>query len=106
MNAEAQRRALSASQKAASSAFADEVDDKESSNMIEVAPVRGDPRWVEYSAEIAEIGFPPQNRDQRDSPREQQHRLDQLRSTKGQSDLRLPLPKHSQSQSQNQHGDI
>ena len=70
MNAEAQRRALSALHKAASSVFADEGDDEESSNMVEVAPVRGDLRRVEYSAEMAEIGFLPQNRDQRDSPRE------------------------------------
>ena len=39
MNAEAQRRALSALQKAASSVFADEGNDEESSNMIKVAPV-------------------------------------------------------------------
>ena len=70
MNAEAQRRALSASQKASSSVFTDEGDDEGSSNMVKVAPVRGDLRRVEYSAEMAEIGFPPQNRDRRDSPRE------------------------------------
>ena len=34
-----------------------------------------------------------------------QHHLDQLRSVRGQSDFRLPLPKHSHSQSWNQHGD-
>ena len=39
MNAEAQRRALSASQKVASSVFTDEGDDEESSNVAEVAPV-------------------------------------------------------------------
>ena len=39
MNAEAQRRALSASQKAASSVFADEGNDEISLNMIKVAPV-------------------------------------------------------------------
>ena len=70
MNAEAQRRALSALQKAASSVFADEGDDEESSNVVDAAPVQGDLRRVEYSAEMAEVGFPPQNRDQRDSPRE------------------------------------
>ena len=37
MNAEAQRRALSSSRKAASSIFTDEGDDEESSNMIKVA---------------------------------------------------------------------
>ena len=53
MNAEAQRRAPSASQKAASSVFADEGDDEESSNMIKATPVRGDLRRFEYSTEMA-----------------------------------------------------
>ena len=78
MNAEAQRRALSASQKSAFSVFANEGDDEGSSNVVKVAPVQGDLRRVEYSAEMAEIDFPPQNGDQRDSPRERQHPLDQL----------------------------
>ena len=59
MNAEAQRRALSASWKATSSVFTDEGDDKGSLNVVEAAPVRGDLRRVEYSAEITKIGFPP-----------------------------------------------
>ena len=78
---------------AGSSVFPDEGDDEESLNVVKVAPVRGDLRRVEYSAEMAEIGFPPQNGDRRDSPRERQHQLDQLRSVRGQSDLRLPLSK-------------
>ena len=35
---------------------------------------------------MAEVGFPYQSKDQRDSPKEQQHRLDKLRSARGQSD--------------------
>ena len=41
MNAVAQRKALSASWKAASSVFTDERDDDGSSNVVKVAPVRG-----------------------------------------------------------------
>ena len=73
MNAEAQRRALTASQKAASSVFADEGDDEEGLNMIKAATVQGDLRMVKYSAEMVEIGFPSRNGDQRDSPKEWQH---------------------------------
>ena len=39
MNAEAQRRAMSASQKADSSVFTNEGDDEESSNVVKAAPV-------------------------------------------------------------------
>ena len=70
MNAEAQRRALSASHNAACSVFTDEGDDEGSSNVVKVAPVQGGLIRVEYSAEMAEIGFIPQNRDQRDCLRE------------------------------------
>ena len=70
MNAEAQRRALAASCKAASSVFTNEGDDEESSNVVKAVPVQGDLRRVEYSAEMADIGFPSQSGDQRDSPRE------------------------------------
>ena len=73
MNAEAQKRALSASRKAASSMFADEGDYEGNLNVIEAAPVQSDLRRVEYSAEMAEVGFPLQSQHQRDSPREQQH---------------------------------
>ena len=57
MNAEAQSRVLSASQKAASSVFANGGDDEGSLNVVKEAPVRGDLRRVEYSAEMAEISF-------------------------------------------------
>ena len=97
MNTEAQKRALAASRKAASSEFADVGDDKDSSVAAEAAPAQGDVRRVEYSAEMAEIGFPAQSGDQRDFPKEQQHRVDKFRLARGQSDLRLPPPKHSQS---------
>ena len=59
MNVEAQKRALSASHKSASSVFADEGDDERSLNMVKAAPVQGDLRRVEYSAEMVEIGFLP-----------------------------------------------
>ena len=63
MNVEAQRRDLSVLQKAASSVFTDEGDDEGSSNVVEAAPVQGDLKRVEYSAEMAEIGFPSQSGD-------------------------------------------
>ena len=72
MNAEAQKRALVASRKAASSVFADVGEDEESSIAAEAAPVWGDVRRVEYSAEMAEVGFPSQSGDRRDSPKEWQ----------------------------------
>ena len=52
------KRALAASRKAASSVFTDVGDDEESSIAVEAAPARGDVRRVEYSAEMAELGFP------------------------------------------------
>ena len=70
MNGEAQRRALVASRKAASSEFTDVEDDEESSIAAESAPVQSDLRRVEYSAEMAEIGFPSQSGGQMDSPKE------------------------------------
>ena len=63
MNAEAQKRALAASRKAASSVFTDEWDDEDSTALAEAAPAQGYVRRVEYSAEMAEIGFPAQSRD-------------------------------------------
>ena len=63
MNREAQRRALAASREAASSVFTN-VGDEEVSLIaaktapVETAPVRGDVRRVEYSVEMAEVGFP------------------------------------------------
>ena len=50
--------ALAASRKAASSVLADVGDDEESSIAAEAAPAQGDVRRVEYSAEMAEVGFP------------------------------------------------
>ena len=105
MNAEAQRRALVTSRKAASLVFTYEGDDEDSSTVAEAAPIQGDVRRVEYSAEMAEIGFPAQSRDQRDSPKEWQQGLDKLRLARGQSDFRLPPPKHHRSQSESKHGD-
>ena len=63
MNAKAQKRALAASRKAALSVFADVGDDEASSIAVQAAPVRGDVRRVEYSAEMAEVGFPSRRRD-------------------------------------------
>ena len=105
MNAEAQRRALAASRNTASLVFADVGDDEDSSAVAEAALAQGDVRRVKYSAEMAEIGFPAQSRDQRDSPKEGQQRLDTLKLARGQSDFRLPPPKRSQSQSQDRNGD-
>ena len=53
MNAEAQRRAP-----AASLVFTDVGDNEDSSTVAEAALAQGDVRRVEYSAEMAEIGFP------------------------------------------------
>ena len=63
MNAEAQKRALVVSRKAVSSVFTDVGDDEDSFVAAEAAPAQGDVRRVEYSAEMAEIGFPAQSRD-------------------------------------------
>ena len=57
MNGEAQKRALVASRKAASLVFTDVGDDEDSSAIAEAAPAQGDVRRVEYSAQMAEIGF-------------------------------------------------
>ena len=57
MNAEAQKRALAASRKAASLVFTDVGDDEDSSVAAEAAPARGDVRRVEYSAEMAGLAF-------------------------------------------------
>ena len=58
LNAEAQRRALAVSKKAASLVFADMGYDEDSSTVSEAALAWGDVRRVEYSAEMVEIGFP------------------------------------------------
>ena len=68
MNTEAQKRALAASRKAALSVFTEVGDDEASSIAVKTAPVKTAPvpgyvRRVEYSAEMAEVGFPSQSRD-------------------------------------------
>ena len=58
MNAEAQKRALVVSRKAASLVFADVGDNEDSYAIAEGAPAQGNVSRVENSAEMAEIGFP------------------------------------------------
>ena len=58
MNAEAQKRALAASRKTASSVFTDVGDDEVSSIAVPATPVQGNVRRVEYSMKMAEVGFP------------------------------------------------
>ena len=104
------RRALAASRKAASSVFTDNGDDEVSSIAVKTAPVatapvQGDVRRVEYSAEMAEVGFPSRSRDGGCPLRGQQLKLNRLQPAREQLDLRLSLPKHSQSQSQSRYGD-
>ena len=54
----AQKRALAASRKAASSVFTDVGDDEVSSIAVQASPIGGDVRRVEYRVEMAEVGFP------------------------------------------------
>ena len=63
MNTDAQRRALTTSRKAALSVFADFGDKEVSPIVVPASPARGDVRKVEYSAEMAAVGFTPQSRD-------------------------------------------
>ena len=67
MNPEAQGRALAASRKVASSVFTDAGDDEMSLIVGKTAPALGDVSKVKYSTEMAAVGFPPQNRDERHS---------------------------------------
>ena len=83
MNAKSQKRALAASRKAASSVFTDVGDDEVSSIAVQAAPVHGDVRRVEYSVEMAEVGFPSQSRDQGGSLREWQLKLNKLQPARG-----------------------
>ena len=99
MNTEAQRRALAAPGKAASSVFTDVRDDEVSLIAVKTAPVWGDVRRVEYSAEMAVVRFPSQSRDEGCSLRGQQLELNKLWPAREQLDLRPPPPKHSQNQS-------
>ena len=78
MNTEALRRALGASREAASSVFADVGDEEASSIAVQAAPVQGDVRRVEYSAEMAAVGFPSQSREEGCPPRGQQLELNKL----------------------------
>ena len=57
MNAEAPKRALAVSMKAASSVFTDVGDDEASSIAVQAASIQGDVRRVEYSVEMAEVCF-------------------------------------------------
>ena len=59
MNPEAQRRVLVASRKAALSVFTDAGDDEMSSIAVKTAPAIADVRKVEYSVEMAAVGFAP-----------------------------------------------
>ena len=59
MNPKAQQRALVASRKAALSVFTDAADDERSSIAVKTAPAPRDVRKVEYSAELAVVGFAP-----------------------------------------------
>ena len=94
MNPEAHRRALAASRKAASLVFADAGDNKMSSIAVKTAPAL-DVRKVEYSAEMATVGFPPQNRDERHSSEDRQLNLNKLPLASVQLELKLPSPKRS-----------
>ena len=59
MNTEAQRRALTASRKAASYVFPEVGDEEVSSIAVQTAPTQGDVRKVEYGAKMAVVGFTP-----------------------------------------------
>ena len=86
MNTEAQRRALAASRKAASSIFADVGDEEVSLIAVPAAPAQGDVRKVEYSAEMAVVRFTPQSRDEGCPPRGLQLELNKLRPPREQFD--------------------
>ena len=100
MITEAQKRALAASRKAASSVFTNVGDDEVSLIAAETPPVetaraRSDVRRVEYSAEMAEVGFSSWSRDGGCPLRGRQLELNKLQPAGEQLDLRLPPPKHS-----------
>ena len=61
---------------------------------VKTAPVRGDVRRVEYSAEMAEVGFPSQSRDGGCPPRGQQLKLNKLWPAREQLDLTLTALKN------------
>ena len=93
------KRAFAAFRKAALSMFPDVGDDETSLIAVPAPPVRVDVRRIEYSAEMAELGFPSKSRAQGLSPKEWQIELNKLWPTERQEDLRLPPLKHSQSHS-------
>ena len=95
VNTEAQKRALAASRKAALSVFTDVGDDEASLMAVKTAPVQGDVRRVEYSVEMAEVGFPSQSGDGGSPLWGQQLELNKLWPAREQLDLRLPPPKRS-----------
>ena len=99
MNPKEQLRALVASRKAASSVFTDAGDHETSSIAVKTTLALRDVRKVEYSAELAVVGFPPQNRDGRHSSENWQLKLNKLQSASVWSDLKLPSPKHTRSHS-------
>ena len=57
-----------ASRKAASLFFTDAGDDEVSLIAVKTATALGDVRQVQYSAEMAAVGFAPQNRDEKHPP--------------------------------------
>ena len=97
MNPKAQRRTLVASKKTASSVFADARDDEGDSIALKTAPTLGDVRKTKYSAEMAAVGFAPQNRDQKHSSEDCQLELNRLQPDRAWPDLKLPPPKCTQS---------
>ena len=78
MNPKAQRRALVASRKAASSVFTDAGDDEGDLITVKTALTLGDVRKLEYSTEMAAVGFTPQNRDEKSSSEDRQLKLSRL----------------------------
>ena len=90
MNPESQQRTLAAPRKAASSVFTDAGDNEMSSIAVKTVPALGDVRKVEYSAELAAVGFAHQSRDEKHPSEDQQLKLNKLWPVSGQSDLKLP----------------
>ena len=61
--------------KATSSVFADARDDEVSSMTVKTAPAPRDVRKVEYSTELASVGFTPRSRDEKHPSEDQQPKL-------------------------------
>ena len=79
MDPESQRKVLAASRKAASSVFMDVGNDETGSIIMETTP---DVRRVEYRAEMAAVGFTPQNKGEKGSTESRQLKLNKLHSPK------------------------